>query len=59
MKASAPVDGHLRHIQEAEASRSERALLAGFEANLPPSEREDIHRSGKRGRYAESRGIRR
>jgi len=38
-----------RHMQEAEASRAARTLLADFEAQLPRSEREGICRSVQKG----------
>ena len=39
----------VRHMQEAEAAKKERALLADFEAQLPKREREDVQRSVRRG----------
>ena len=47
--ASEVVRDAVRHMQETEAARSERALLADFEAHLPAGERKDIRRSVKRG----------
>jgi putative addiction module CopG family antidote len=47
--ASEVVRDAVRHMQENEAARSERALLTDFEARLPVAEREDIQRSVKRG----------
>ncbi len=47
--ASEVVRDAVRHMQETEAARSERALLGEFEARLPVAEREDIRRSVKRG----------
>lgn len=47
--ASEVVRDAVRHMQETEASRSERALLADFERHLPAEERESIGRSVKRG----------
>jgi len=47
--ASEVVRDAVRHMQEAEASRSERALLTDFEARLPVAERVDIQHSVKRG----------
>jgi putative addiction module CopG family antidote len=47
--ASEVVRDAVRHMQETEAARSERALLADFEASLPVAEREDIGRSVRRG----------
>src|ERR1019366_2851754 len=47
--ASEVVRDAVRHMQEAEAARNDRALLADFESHLPVSEREDIHRSVRRG----------
>ncbi len=47
--ASEVVRDAVRHMQETEAARSERALLTDFEAHLPALEREDIRRSVKRG----------
>jgi hypothetical protein len=47
--ASDVVRDAVRHMQEVEAERNERALLANFEARLPLAEREDIKRSVKRG----------
>jgi len=47
--ASEVVRDAVRHMQEAEAARNERALLADFESHLPVSEREDIRRSVRRG----------
>lgn len=47
--ASEVVRDAVRHMQEAEAARSELALLENFEAQLPESQREDIRRSVRRG----------
>ena len=47
--ASEVVRDAVRHMQETDAARSERALLADFEGRLPAAEREDIRRSVKRG----------
>ena len=46
--ASEVVRDAVRHMQEAEAARSERAVLADFEVRLPRPERADIQRSVKR-----------
>jgi putative addiction module CopG family antidote len=47
--ASEVVRDAVRHMQETEAARSNRALLTDFEGRLPVTEREDIQRSVKRG----------
>ena len=47
--ASEVVRDAVRHMQEAEAARTERALLADFEMRLPEREQEDIRRSVQRG----------
>ena len=47
--ASEVVRDAVRHMQEAEAARSELALLENFEAHLPESQLKDIHRTVRRG----------
>lgn len=47
--ASEVVRDAVRQMQETEAARSERALLADFEVRLPAAGREDVQRSVKRG----------
>jgi putative addiction module CopG family antidote len=47
--ASEVVRDAVRHLQAAETAKSERAMLADFEAHLSESEREDISRSVQRG----------
>ena len=47
--ASEVVRDAVRHMQETEAARSERALLSEFEGHLPVTSREEIRRSVKRG----------
>jgi len=47
--ASEVVRDAVRRLQAAETARSERAMLADFEAHLSESEREDISHSVQRG----------
>lgn len=47
--ASEVVRDALRHMQETEAARNERALLTDFEDRLPMADRANIERSVKRG----------
>lgn len=47
--ASEVVRDAVRHMQEAEAARSERVLTADFESHLTNRERENIGRSVRRG----------
>ena len=47
--ASEVVRDAVRRLQADETAKSERALLADFEAQLPPSQRDDLRRSVQRG----------
>lgn len=47
--ASEVVRDAVRHLQAGETAKNERALIADFEAHLPPSQRDYIGRSVRRG----------